>query len=107
VLRSVFAGLGIADLLEGLGVVGGVHFLLGLVDRIDLVAAAFELDLADGESLGVSCASNADLGLNFAAGAVLQVESAMAGAEIRRARAVRANARYMGELLCCEMTEVP
>src|SRR6266850_2647919 len=51
--RSVLAGLGIGDLLEGLGVIGGVHFLLVLVDRIDLVAAALELDLANGEAFGL------------------------------------------------------
>src|SRR5690242_6526036 len=44
---SAFTGFGIGDRLERFRVVGEVHLLAVLVDRIDLVAAAFRLGLLD------------------------------------------------------------
>src|SRR5690242_8498195 len=63
--RSVFAGFGIVELLQRLGIVGGVDLLAVLVDRIDLVAALLGLDLAHGEALALQLRLERRLGLEL------------------------------------------
>src|ERR1700722_5891156 len=50
---SVFTGLGVAELLERLGVIGHVGALAVLVGGVDFVAAALDLDLAHFVAVGL------------------------------------------------------
>jgi hypothetical protein len=62
---SIFAGFGIVELFEGLGIVGQVHLLAGLVDRIDFLAAILDLDLADCETFARQLRFQRRLGLEL------------------------------------------
>src|SRR5208337_1191182 len=61
--RSVLAGFGVVELLERLGVVGHVGALAALVGRVDLVAAAFDLDLAHFVTVRLQLGFESGLGL--------------------------------------------
>ena len=53
VRRSVFAGFGVVELAERLGVEGHVGALAVLVGRVDLIAAALDLNLPDLVAVGL------------------------------------------------------